>query len=63
MRSLHLFMEAAPHTWAVRFYAGEWSVTHPTTPTGKSYHLLNLSYYMVSQLLNCLEWFLFEYPG
>jgi hypothetical protein len=32
LRSLHLFPDAAPHNIAVRFYAGEVSITKATTP-------------------------------
>ena len=50
LRSLHLFMDAAPHNIAVRFYAGEVSITKATTPAGKQFNLLNLPYYAVSQM-------------
>jgi hypothetical protein len=56
LRSLHLFMDAAPHDIAVRFYAGEISITNGTTPAGKPYHLLNLPYYAVSQVEQYLAW-------
>ena len=61
LRSLHLYMDIAPHSLAVRFYAGEWSVTESVTSSGKKYHLLNLPYYLASQLSQCLEWFSREY--
>ncbi|MEI9919917.1 MAG: AAA family ATPase [Bacteroidota bacterium] len=54
LRSLHLFMEEAPHDIAVRFYAGEYSITKATTPGGKDFRLLNLPYYAVSQIENYL---------
>ena len=57
LKSLHIFMDMAPHTMAVRFYAGEMSITEATTITGKKYKLLNLPYYLVSQLENYLNWF------
>ena len=57
LKSLHLFMDAAPHTMAVRFYAGELHITQALTPAGKVYHLLNIPYYLTSQLDNYLEWF------
>lgn len=57
LKSLHIFMDMAPHTMAVRFYAGEMSITEATTLTGKKYQLLNLPYYLVSQLENYLAWF------
>jgi predicted AAA+ superfamily ATPase len=57
LKSLHLFMDVAPHTMAIRFYAGEVSITQPLTTAGKSYHLLSLPYYLVSQIDKYLEWF------
>lgn len=56
LRSLHLFMDAAPHNIAVRFYAGEVSVAKVTTPGGKQFNLLNLPYYAVSQIEKYLAW-------
>ena len=50
LRSLHLFMDAAPHRTAVRFYAGEFSITKALTPKGKEFDLINLPYYAVSQI-------------
>jgi len=57
LRSLHLFMDLAPHKMAIRFYAGQIQITEATTPSGKKYKLLNLPYYLVSQLDNYLVWF------
>lgn len=57
LRSLHLFMDGAPHNMAVRFYAGEVSITKTSTPQGKPFHLLNLPYYLVSQIEKYLTWF------
>lgn len=57
LKSLHLYMDAAPHTMALRFYAGEISITSATTTTGKNYKLLNLPYYLVSQTDHYLKWF------
>jgi len=57
LKSLHLFMDMAPHTLAVRFYAGELKITDAETTTGKKYHLLNLPYYLTTQLTAYLSWF------
>jgi uncharacterized protein len=57
LKSLHQFMEMAPHNMAVRLYAGELNIHSPTTPSGKQFHLLNLPYYLTSQLDNYLKWF------
>lgn len=57
LKSLHLYMDAAPHAMALRFYAGEISITSATTANGKNYKLLNLPYYLVSQTDHYLRWF------
>ncbi len=62
LRSLHLFMDLAPHTMAIRFYAGQLKITDAITPSGKKYKLLNLPYYLVSQLDKYLVWFQSEVP-
>jgi predicted AAA+ superfamily ATPase len=56
LRSLHLFMDAAPHDIAVRFYAGEVSISKVQTPQGKAFNLLNLPYYLGSQIEKYLTW-------
>lgn len=56
MRSLHLFMDIAPHNMAIRFYAGPLQITATQTTTGKNFTLLNLPYYLVSQIEPYLHW-------
>ena len=56
LKSLHLFMDESPGKIAIRLYAGELLVTKVVTPNGKNYHLLNLPYYLVSQLPKYIEW-------
>lgn len=58
LKSLHLYMEEAPHMFAVRFYSGELCVTNAQTPLGKTYKLLNLPYYLGTQLEKNLNWFI-----
>lgn len=57
LRSLHQFMEIAPHRFAVRLYAGRLEITEARTPRGQSFRLLNLPYYLGTQLRNYLDWF------
>jgi predicted AAA+ superfamily ATPase len=57
LRSLGLFMDLAPHNTAVRIYAGDILISTITTPDGKTVHLLNLPYYLVSQIEKYLDWF------
>ncbi len=56
LKSLHLFMDMAPHKIAVRFYSGELLITNATTPHGKKYKLLNMPYYLVSKIEFYLAW-------
>ncbi len=57
LRSLAMFMDMAPHSMAVRLYAGEILLSTITTSAGKTVNLLNLPYYLVSQIEKYLEWF------
>lgn len=57
LKSLHLYMDMATHAMAVRFYAGEISITKAYTLAGKIYYLLNLPYYLVSCIELYLQWF------
>lgn len=57
LRSLHLFMDMAPHNMAVRFYGGELRISVLTTSGQKTFYLLNLPYFLVSQIENYLPWF------
>lgn len=56
LKSLHLFMDESPAKIAVRFYAGELSISKIKTLKGKKYSLLNLPYYLVSQLEKYIAW-------
>jgi uncharacterized protein len=57
LRSLHQFMDLAPHHMAVRFYAGNLGISELKTPSGKVFFLLNLPYFLVSQIKPYLDWF------
>lgn len=57
LRSLHLFMDMAPHNIAIRFYAGKLRIAVLTTPGQKIFYLLNLPYFLVSQIEAYLLWF------
>ena len=54
LRSLHQFMEAAPHDIAVRVWTGRYSIDHVRTPGGKSFRLVNIPFYYVGQLNSIL---------
>ena len=57
LKSLHLFMDGVSHHMAVRFYAGELHISTVVTQENKTYYLLNLPYYLVSQTEQYLHWF------
>jgi len=50
LRSLHQFMEIAPHTIAVRVYQGEYLAQKAKTISGKEFTLLNLPFYLVHRI-------------
>jgi predicted AAA+ superfamily ATPase len=56
LKSLHQFMDDAPHDMAIRFYAGKFQLTHTSTPSGKTYRLLSLPYYLASQTEKYIAW-------
>lgn len=55
LRSLHQFVNLAPHNWAVRFYSGKMVVEDARTISGKKYKLINLPHYMAGKLDLVLE--------
>jgi predicted AAA+ superfamily ATPase len=57
LRSLRLFMDIAPHNMAIRFYAGELLISMVTTAGQKTFYLLNLPYFLGSQIEEYLQWF------
>lgn len=57
LRSLHQFMELAPHKMAVRMSASEVTISTVTTPGQKEFYLLNLPYFLVPQIDSYLKWF------
>lgn len=63
LRSLHQFVEKSPHSYAVRMYAGEFSIEEHSTPSGKPYTLMNLPYYLGTFLEKYLAYLMNEYPN
>ncbi len=62
LRSLHQFIERSNHPYAVRIYAGEFSVENHSTPIQKKpYILMNLPYYLGTMLPEYLEYFVKNY--
>ena len=58
LRSLHQFVERSGHPYAVRLLNNEFSIEEATTPNGTAYRLMNLPYYLGSQLPNYIDWFI-----
>ena len=55
LRSLHQFMDQAPHSIAVRVWQGASSIEKARTTTGKEFTLLNLPFYLVHRIENELN--------
>ena len=55
LRSLHQFMEKAPHDIAVRFWGNPFSIDEVTTPKGRQFRLFNLPYYYAGQINEVLQ--------
>jgi len=60
LKSLHIFMDLAPHNLAIRLYAGALNITEANTPKGKKYQILNLPYFLVSQIEKYIQWFILK---
>jgi len=58
LRSLHEYINRAPHNFAVRVYSGRLSIDNVKTTQGKKYFLLNLPFYLVGKIDDYLDWFL-----
>lgn len=58
LRSLHQFMDACPHHYAVRLYAGKLEIHDAKTINGKSFKLLNLPYFLGSKLEAYIAWYI-----
>lgn len=57
LKSLHQFIEASNHPYAIRMYGGALKVEKAVTPSKKPYLLLNLPYYAGTALPLYIEWF------
>jgi predicted AAA+ superfamily ATPase len=56
LKSLHQFVERTVHPYAVRFYQGEFRIEKAKTPNGKPYLLMNLPYYLGTQVHSYLAY-------
>jgi hypothetical protein len=55
LRSLHQFMDAAPHRFAVRVWQGKSTIETARTISGKEFTLINLPLYLVHRIGKELE--------
>jgi len=58
LRSLHQFVERTNHPYAVRMYAGKFEVLTTRTANGTPYLLMNLPYYLGTELPQYLDYFI-----
>jgi hypothetical protein len=55
LRSLHRFVDEAPHDIAVRIYAGSYKVENTKTISGKKFRLINLPFYLIGEIETVLQ--------
>ncbi len=55
LRSLHQFMESAPHDIAVRVWGNPFRVDEVFTPSGKRFRLINIPYYYAGRINEVLK--------
>jgi predicted AAA+ superfamily ATPase len=56
LRSLHQFIDHAPHNYAVRIYSGKIEINRIKTLKGKEFVLLNLPFYLAGLIIEYIEW-------
>jgi predicted AAA+ superfamily ATPase len=56
LRSLHIFMDDAPHDIAIRLYGGMLKKDRIHTPKGKAFTLLSLPFYLAGRIENYVDW-------
>lgn len=61
LRSLHQFVEYTNHPYAVRIYAGVFSVIETKTPGGTPYLLMNMPYYLGTKIPEYIQFFVKNY--
>jgi len=55
LRSLHQFMDRAPHNYAVRIYSGKFKIDQVKTINGKEFVLMNLPLYLAGSILEFIR--------
>ena len=57
LKSLHQFIEYTHHPYAIRMYAGAFKIEKTTTRNGTPFLLMNLPYYLGTQLTEYIAYF------
>lgn len=60
LRSLHQFIDKAPHPYAVRVYSGKLTIEKTQTINKTPFYLLNLPFYLLFNIDNYIQWFIQE---
>lgn len=63
LRSLHQFMQSCGHPYAVRLLGNAFSIDKVQAADGRPFMLMNLPYYLGSQLPKYVAYFVQEYPA
>lgn len=58
LKTLHQFVQKAPHKFAVRIYGGQFNIEQVKTPAGVEYTLMNLPYYLGTKIPEYVKWFI-----
>jgi predicted AAA+ superfamily ATPase len=56
LRSLHQFIDRAPHKYAVRIYSGKLEINQIKTLNGNECTLLNIPFYLSGSIATYIEW-------
>lgn len=57
LRSLHQFIDQAPHPYAVRIYGGKFNISEQITPAKTPYLLMDLPYYLGTKIPEYVGYF------
>lgn len=58
LRSLHQFMDSCGHQYAIRMYGSKFEIQKARTISGTEYYLMNMPYFLASQVYEYAEWFI-----
>ena len=56
LKSLQVYMDRSPLSFAIRFYAGSRQLDKLRTPEGKLFYLLSLPYFLASRIESYIQW-------